>query len=317
MSLKAVLCVLCASCLLTGSLEAAYILKGGKLVDADESATLPVDQHFELGMAAYEAHDWDEAARQFYIVVTNFPQSSYGREASYFLGIAYFVMEEFEFANIQFTHYIKGQNHPKHFEEAMQYKFRIANAFRDGARRRILGYKQLPKWLSAKEMALDTYDEVIATVPCHELAAQSLYNKGCLLWEMEDYRLSVEAFQVLIRRFPKHELAPECYLCINQVFLEQSEREIQNPDLLALAQLNVKKFKHDFPGEPRLTQAEEDVMEMKELYARGLYETGQFYERLKKPDASKIYYKNAIQQFPDTSMAQECRERLDALEAHG
>lgn len=69
--------------------------------------------------------------------------------------------------------------------------------------------------------------------------------------------------------------------------------------------------------EERLEEAENNVEEIKEIYARGLYDTGQFYERVKKPRASIIYYKNAIKQFPDTQIAQLCQERLEALNCDG
>ena len=98
-------------------------------------------------------------------------------------------------------------------------------------------------------------------------------------------------------------MAPLAYLCINRVYVEQSLSEFQNPDLLALAQINYRKFARDFPKEERLAEAEADIHAIKEIYARGLYDTGQFYERVSKPKASVIYYLNAIKQFPDTHVA--------------
>ncbi len=44
-----------------------------------------------------------------------------------------------------------------------------------------------------------------------------------------------------------------------------------------------------------------------------LYETAQFYERTDKAQASVIYYQNAITQFPDTKVADRCRNRLRAI----
>ena len=75
----------------------------------------------------------------------------------------------------------------------------------------------------------------------------------------------------------------------------------------------MRKFKQDFLGEGRLCDAEADVLAIKEVYAKGLFETGQFYERKNQPTASIIYYKKAIRQFPETSISQQCKERLIAL----
>lgn len=306
--------ILCLFVIFPVGVEAAYVISGGKIVDIDETATLSLEEHFALGAEAYEKQEWEEAKRQFMVITRSFPSSPYAKDAYFYLGVAFYELGEFEFANREFSSYIKAHHHPCYFEQAVQYKFAIAECFRHGARRHMFGSKQFPKWLSAHKLALEIYDEVIATMPCHELAAQALYTKGWFLWSSFEYRSSVEAFQTLIKRFPKHELALESYANINKVYLDQCQREFQNPDLLALAQLNVKKFKRDFPGEEERTfEAEQDILRIKEVYAQGLFDTGQFYERLQKPEASCLYYQNAIQKFPDTEISQLCRDRLITL----
>lgn len=314
MRFKTVGCLLLASLFFCTSLSAAYIIKNGKIYDADEVATLSVEEHFELGCEAYNQKDWHEAIRQFSVITCSYPNTSYGKDSFFYLGVAYYYTDDCEFANQALSKYIQSQNNPKYFEEAIQYKFAVAEAFKEGARRRIFGSKRMPKWLRGYHIAIETYNEVIAAVPCHEIAAQALFSKGDLLWTMGDYREAVEAYQTLIRRFPKHELAPVSYLTINQIYLDQAKKEFQNPDILALAQLNLKKFHKDFPTEERLKEAEQNVLEIKEVYARGLFETGQFYERVQQPMASIIYYQSALKQFPETSVAKQCIERLGALE---
>jgi outer membrane protein assembly factor BamD (BamD/ComL family) len=285
------------------SLDAGIIIKGGKIYDSDDVATGTLEEHYKLAQEAYSQQDWKEAAKQYNILAINFLPCDMTKDAYFYSGVSYFNMEEYEFGNLQFTNYIKSQNNPKYYEEAIRYKYMIAEAFRNGAKRHIMGYKMLPSWLSASEMSL----------PCHDLAAQALFSKACLHWSEDDYREAVDTFQTLIKRFPKNELAPESYLSINRVYLEQSQREFQNPDILELAQLNARKFARDFPGEERLQEANADVLAIKEVYATGLYETGQFYERKGKPQASILYYKKAIEKFPDTEISEKCKQRYYAL----
>lgn len=297
----------------TSFVEAGWTIQNGRLMDADEVAIFSVEEHYNLGVEALSCQDYREASKQFRIVAKCFPTSSYGQDANYFLGVAYFELTEFDLANMAFSDYIKAKSHPQYFIEAIEYKFCIAEAFKAGAKRRIWGTKQLPKWASGEAMGIQIYDEVIAALPSHDLAAKALYAKGSMKWQMREYRESIEAFQLLTRRFPKHELCPEAYLCINRVYLDQSCREFQNPDILAFAELNLKRFKQQFPREERLYQAEQDVLAIKEVYARGLYETGEFYERVGKSQASVIYYQNTVQRFPDTSFAARCVARLKCL----
>lgn len=295
-------------------LQAAYTLKNGRLVSVDEIARYSAQEHFAMGCTATDACDWKEGLKQFYIVITNFPSTSYGQEAYYHMGICYYHLKEYDFANESFTDYLKVQSNPRYFQETVEYKFAIAERFKEGAKRRFFGMKKLPKWASGKDMSLKIYDEVVAAVPSHDIAARALVEKGCLLWKWRDYRPAIEAFQMVIRRFPKHELAPECYLYISRVFLAQSKVEFQNPDILAFAQINMRKFKHEFPREERICEAENNVQAIKEVYARGLYDTGQFYERTCKRQAAVIYYRNAIHQFPDTCVANLCRDRLFCID---
>jgi outer membrane protein assembly factor BamD (BamD/ComL family) len=290
--------------------EAGYTIKNGKLVDVKYNATLPVQDHYNLGLEELNKKNWKEAARQFFIVTNSFPNSTYAADAYFYLGLAEYNFDEFDFANDAFTAYLKTKNNPKFFQEAIQYKYAIAEKLNAGFKRRFFGTKRMPKWASGKSLALQIYDEVIASLPCHDLAARALYSKGTLLWDQKEYKRAVESYQMIVKRFPKHELAPESYVTISKIFLEQSATEFQNPDVLEFAQINMRRFNHDFPKEPRLSEVEQDVLSIKEIYAKGLYDTGQFYERVGKPRASIIYYENAIKQFPETHIALLSKQRL-------
>ncbi len=295
--------------------EAGYTLHKGKIVNSLNVPLYSVDTHYQQGCDALAAENWEDAIYNFNVISVNFPSYIFYYDSKYYLGIAYYNQGEYEFANEAFTDYLNCQNNPRYFEDAIEYKLRIANQFRCGARKRMFGTKMLPMWASGRSLAIEVYNEVITALPCHEFAAEALYAKAYIHWEDQDFKESVEAFQMLIRRFPKHELAPASYLCIGSVYLEQAQTEFQNPDILALAQINAKKFQRDFPKDENVCEAEEMVQAIKEFYCRGLWETGQFYERIEKPAASAIFYASAIRQFPDTSFAECCRYRLSVVAA--
>jgi outer membrane protein assembly factor BamD (BamD/ComL family) len=131
----------------------------------------------------------------------------------------------------------------------------------------------------------------------------------------DDYKVSVETYQTLIRRFPKHPLACESYIGVGKVYLTQCKNEYPDPDFLDLSEINLRKFRQDFPNEPRVSIADSMLMEMKELYAKNLYETAQFYERTKKPNASMIYYSKILSKYPQTKIAQLSQKRLEVLQS--
>lgn len=293
--------------------EASWTFKNGRLVDTKELATLSPKEHHEVATSAFENGDFETAACNFQIIAKSFPLSAYAEDAHYYLGICMFNLKEFDFANDAFCEYIAAKNHPKYLIEAVNYKFCIAEEFKNGANKRMFGKKQLPKWASGEGLSLTIYDEVITALPGHDLAAKALFSKASLMHRMRQYRDSIDALNLVIKRFPKNELAPESYLSITKIYFEQAHAEFQNPDILAFAELNVRKFKAQFPRDEKVIEAENIVLEMKELFAKGLYETGRFYERIKQPNASVIYYQNAISQFPGTLIAELCEKRLQVL----
>ena len=295
---------------LISPVSAAYTIRNGKVMDATETATMSARDHFRVASKAYDSSCWEEAAKNFRIITANFPGSVYAQEAYYFLGVSYYFLEEYDHANDALSEYLKVQNNPRYFQSAVEFKFAIAEQFKAGARRRPFGSRRLPKWVPGASSSLQIYNEVIAAVPCHEIAAQALISKGMLLWKWRDYHEAIEAFQMVIRRFPKYEYTPDCYLYIGKIYLEQSQYEFQNSDILALAEINLCKFERDFPREERLCEAQADLMAVKETYACGLYETGRFYERKCKPRAAVIYYNDALRQVTDKCIAQECLQRM-------
>ena len=293
--------------------HAAYTIKDGKLIGTHELATLSVQEHYSLAKEALESSNWAELIRQSRILVKNFSETVFAQDSYFYSGMAYFNLNELDLANKYFSEYLSNQLTPKFFEESIRYKFLIAQAFEQGAKRRFLGKESMPKWISGKREAIEIYDEVITALPQHDLAIQSLFGKANILFAEEDFKESLDVFQVLLRRFPRSSLARDSYVAITKVYKTMSEKEYADPDYLDLAGINIKKFKMDFPEDPKIAEAEKILYAMMEIYAEDLYKTAQFYERTKKPKASIIYYTKIVSKYPNTQIAMHSQNRLNVL----
>jgi len=291
----------------------AYTLKSGKLINTDEVATLSVQEHYSAALEAFQKNDWTEVARQATIVIRNFPETPFYQEALYLLGAAMYNVGEYEISNKHLSSYLRKQAALQHFREAIDLKFRIAEQFKDGAKKHMMGWKALPKWVPAYDEALKIYDEVISALPNDDLAARALFGKSFLQLAEEEYASSIETCQTLIRRFPKHELAPEAYVQVAHIYLTESQEKYPDADYLDLAEINMKRFRADFPSDDRLLTVEKIFEEMQEVYANSFYEIGQFFERTKKPHAAVIYYAKIVKTFPNTHSAELSRSRLKTL----
>jgi outer membrane protein assembly factor BamD (BamD/ComL family) len=262
---------------------------------------------------ALAAEDWWAVIDYATMISYNFPTTPFAQEASYLMGEAYYKLNQLESSNECFTAYLNHVVSPKHFEQAIEYKFNIAEQFANGAKKRLFSSIKMPAWVPAREDCLEIYDEVIAALPHSDFAAQSLLNKARVQCDFEDFKPSIETLDILVRRFPKHDLAAEGYVEKGKVYLKQCQAQNLDPDLLDLAEVNLRKFRLAFPREPRLVESEKFLSEMQEIFAQNLFETGTFFERTKKIPASVIYYKKVVATYPKTEAAEASREKLEKL----
>ena len=281
------------------NLHAAYILKNGKLVNAKNVADQPIEEHFKLGLEALKQKDWAEAVSQFRIISISFPDAELTKKALYYLGVSYFHYGDFDLANQNLSLYLNQGDTSEHFEDAFRYKFHIAEAFRTGAKRHLFGSETLPSWASADADAVNIYDEIITAFPHHELTSKSLFAKAALHRKLNEFKESIGSYQQIIKKFPKTTLAQKSFLKVGDVYLKQCKLQPQNPDLIQLAEINLKKCKAAFPRASIIPYLENFILDMQETYAADLFDKGCFYERKKLPKAAYLYFRSAVTQFPE------------------
>ncbi len=261
--------------------------------------------------------DWWAAIDYAELISYHFPESPFAFETAFLIGEAYFKLGHLELANERFTAYLNHSTSPKHFEEAIHYKFSIAENFRSGVKKPLFGSHKLPKLVSGEEDALKIYEEVITSLPHDDIAAKSLLGKAEIQVRFEDYKESLETLDLLIRRFPKHDLAAQGFVEKSRAYLMQCREKSLDPALLDLAEVNLRKFRLAFPREERIAKAEKDFAEMQEIFAEHMMETGRFFQKTKKVPASIIYYSKVLSKYPESKAAAEAKERLESLQASG
>lgn len=273
----------------------------------------PVQEYYRLAKKAYNDKNYQDLLYYSRIILSHFSDTSFAEDNRFYLGVACFHLNQLPMADVHFTHYLKNQQSPNYFDQAIEYKFSIAEKYRTGEKKPLFNMGSMPKLVGAKRDAIRIYDEVVHSVLTGELAAKSLYAKGELLFAVGEGKESVECFEELIQRFPKHPLAIESFLSIGKVLLEETTAKDLNPDSLGLAEVNIKRFEEMFPGEERIAKAKSDLQFMKEKYAKGMFDIGAFFEKTGKPKAAAIYYAKIANLYPDTNVAKMALKRQKNL----
>jgi len=279
-----------------------------------EKSLPSVHEYYSYATDAFERHDWLSVIKFCKVIIQKYPNSSFTKDALFSLGVAYFNLKDYEISNKYFTRYLKDDFNPKYFEETMHYKFLIAKNFKGGSKKRLFGWKKGPKIVLASEDALAIFDEVIATMPTHELAPKAMFAKAELLFKEGESKDSIAVFEALIERFEKHELAIESFIKIGEVYLSQTTYKKQDSDLLDLAEFNLSKLREIYPAEKeKIKELEKIVLDMRELFAKGFLDIAVFYEKTNKKDAAIIYYSKIINSFSDTNSSKIAQDRFDKL----
>ncbi len=288
-----------------------------EMEDLSWEDTGPSAQEFHaLLQNAIDEKNWWAVIDYADILSYHFPSSPFSQDTALLIGEAYLSLDQPSLANQYLTVYLNQTNSPKHFEKAIEYKFHIAERFRQGEKKPLFNSHKGPKLLSTQDDALAIYDEVLATLPHSEFAARALLGKAKIQAEQEDYKPSLETLDLLIRRFPKHDLAAAAYLEKIVVYHMQCLGKSVDPALLDLADVTLRKFRTVFPRETRIKEAEEYLSKMQEIFAAHLLETSLFLKKTKKNPAAMIYFNKVISKFPNTTAAITAQKNLDEVQKH-
>jgi len=282
-------------------------------LDPTVRANTSAEDYYNMVVECFQKRAWGKLIWQAQMLEERFPYSPLAKEVHYHKGVALYEISEFAKANAALSDYLQEGMTPQFFEEAMRYKFEIACHFQEGHRRRLFHARYFPKWVLDYEKAIEIFDQVITTMPRSDLAALSLYRQGTLFLALKQYDKSLAAFHTFIRRFPKHILAPDSYLSIGKIYLTRCEKHYAASRYLDCAQLNLSKFRAHFPLEPRIEEAESQIIHIENVMADHLLEMGEFYKKTKKWKAASLYYRSILKKYPHARAAHVSEKHLSWL----
>jgi outer membrane protein assembly factor BamD (BamD/ComL family) len=270
-------------------------------------------EEYNKATVAFQKKKWSDVKIHAKKVIDLASDSPFVTELYFYMGAAYFHQKDYDQSNYYFSKFLKEYSSPKFFEEAIVYKFQIAEQFQKGAKKHLMGLEKLPKMSSAWDDAYLIYDEVIATLPRHEVAAKSLFNKATMLRLEDKFKESIETFQTLIRRFPKDPLAPKSYVAIAEAYASESKDLFPDRDFLDQARLNAKKFRKDFPSDERVNEVDKILSKMQDNYARDLWESAHYFAKKKKMQSCILYYTTIARKYPESKFAPLALKKIEEL----
>jgi len=277
------------------------------------AAPVSFDQLYTNLQDSLDRQDLKRAKQSAESIVDAYNDHPMCSEVYYQLATLYLKDGEYELALEAVEQYLKKDATLRFYEEAYRIKLEVAHRFAKGFRKHVAGWKLLPKWMPAQEEALDLYDEIQGAVPRSEIAAEALFAKGSLQLHLGDHKSSLDTFQIFLKKFGQHPLAPHAHIKIGDIYITNTKNQINDDSFLALERLNFQRFKDNFPSDPRLRIAEGQIKALEELLAEGMYEIAAYYKRTKRPDAALLYYTQVVTLYPKSVVAHKAINTIQYL----
>jgi tetratricopeptide (TPR) repeat protein len=262
------------------------------------------------GLEAMEQQEWQHAIKHLSVAV----QETHEDELLYSLATCYFQVGELERANEQLTAYLARRDAHK-IVEALELKFAIAEGYRLGGKRRLFNVQRAPKILGGGEDALVLYDEVMAAIPQSDLAGRAAYSKGLLFAQTGEMDEAIKAYERFIDEYPRHALGSDGFLALLHLYLDQARLEPSSQEWLERGRSVCRQWSKAYPNDPRREEGQTLLVQMEDEVSYQLLDRARFYERVGKKPAAQIYYKQLIQQFPETAAAHWSELQLPRLDA--
>jgi outer membrane protein assembly factor BamD len=257
--------------------------------------------HYHSALSAYQK------------VTKRYPNSLYAPEAFYHTGYIRLARRQYLKAFQAFQQIVLRYPSTSKFNQVIGEQYRIATALLDGARSR--GWLLLPGFRN-REGSIGLFEQILYNAPYSEYAPLALMNIAKAHQMLGNPEESIDALDRMINTYPKSLLTPDAYLRLAQAYTALVEGPNYDQTATKEAITYYEDFMILYPGDPNIAAAEKGLAQMKQVLAESKLRIGDYYFKYRSNyKAAKVFYNEAITDYPDSSVAKRARVQLVKVEA--
>jgi len=284
--------------------------KTGKWVNPKYAVKDSPAAQMEWAMGFYEAGEHKRAVSEFEKLIAEYPNSAEAPVAQYYTGLSYEGMEEYYKAYLAYQKCIDKYPYNERFEEMVERQYNIGDVFLDGRKAKIMGLKLLP----ALDKAVEILTKVVENAPYGKYADLAQFKAAEAYKKQEFYEEAVMAYQKLIDDYPDSQLLEDAKynIAVCTYYISRDpyyDQEYTDKAIEEYKTLIEKTTDAEFHKEANDTL---DALRLKK--AESAFETAEFYEKTKHYGSAIIYYREVLDNYGDTPIADEAAEKIAELE---
>lgn len=162
--------------------------------------------------------------------------------------------------------------------------------------------------------AITVYEKILENAPHSDVAAGAQYSLAQAYLGEEDYNAARAELAKVIRNYPSSQLVDDAMFDLGYVAYLQAKDAPYDQGATSEAIAAFRTFISNFPSSPKVPEAQQHIRTLRSRKAAALFRTAEFYENVRVPKAAHITYREVIEQYPDTTYADEARRRLEGAE---
>lgn len=266
----------------------------------------------EVAQTAFDAKDYSTALKAARRSVSVWPFSDYAPQAQYLLARCHEAKEQDEAAFKAYQKLIERYPKLPNYDEVILRQMTIANRFLAGQWFRAFGYVPL---FPSMDKTIKLYEQIIKNGPYSEVAPLAQINIGTANEKkfVSDYPEAVRAYERAADKYADRKEGVDALYLAGDTYFKQAKKAEYDQSIAAQSIATFTDFSTLHPTDKRVPEALKKVDSLKTEQARGSYDIGRYYEKRRKWDGAKIYYNDVLAKDPNSPLAEEARQRIDAI----
>jgi len=307
------LSIVCARAELVWTPQTGWQLEGGALSGLAGTDARNALDLMNKARAYEERGSRGSAIKNYNRVYKKYPNSVYSSEALYRAGKLYHARRQFSKAFISFQQVLARYPNTPRFNEIIGEEYRLASALLDGARPFYWGW--LPG-MRNREKGIEIFEYILASAPYSDYAPLALMNIARGHQKLRNTEEAIDSLDRMINTYPQSLLAPDAYLQLAKAHASL----VDGPNYDQTSSKDAATYFEDFiilfPNDAGVSTAAKGMSDMKTVLAESKIRIGDFYFRRRHNYiAAKVFYNEAITDYPDSAVAAKAKKRLVDVEA--
>lgn len=269
----------------------------------------------EIAMNAYKAGDYEKASREFKKLLEYFPTSIEASEAQFMVGDCYEKLGLPYEACQSYQEVIDKYPSTGKLKEIVERQKNIADYFYTyrstdmSIKEKAKGIFAISNW----EKAANIYQMAIKNYPYYEKADEVQYRIADCYMKMGKYDIARTEFEKLSSQYFNSPWLDDAEYQKGICWLNESIKFPNSEQIFEKAIKSFEEFIERYPNSEFVDKAKEELKKLNERKSERIYEIAKFYEKSGDLNAAKIYYKQVIEQFPDSVWATASKSRLNTI----